>query len=116
MRRGTWILAISGVMALNNGVSFAADPSLGVPPGGQRPLILRGRQAIPPSAGLPSKYVRDASAADKLAADNVDKAADKAVAQKPAADKANAKNYYDELFTEQAVTSQPAAAAGWEAE
>lgn len=116
MRRGTWILAISGVMALNNGVSFAADPSLGVPPGGQRPLILRGRQAIPPSAGLPSKYVRDASAADKLAADNVDKAADKAVAQKPAADKANAKNYYDELFTEQAVTSQPAAAAVWEAE
>jgi uncharacterized repeat protein (TIGR01451 family) len=117
MRRGTWILAISGVMALNNGVSFAADPSLGVPPGGQRPLILRGRQAIPPSAGLPSKYVRDASAADKLAADNGDQAADKAVAQKPAADKAAAKNYYDELFTEQASTSQPpAAAAVWEGE
>ncbi|MDB5348379.1 MAG: conserved repeat domain protein [Schlesneria sp.] len=117
MRRGTWILAISGVMALNNGVSFAADPSLGVPPGGQRPLILRGRQAIPPSAGLPSKYVRDASAADKLAADKADKDADKAVAQKPAADKATAKNYYDELFTEQAPKSQPSAASTvWEAE
>jgi uncharacterized repeat protein (TIGR01451 family) len=117
MRRGTWILAISGVMALNNGVSFAADPSLGVPPNGQRPLILRGRQAIPPSAGLPSKYVRDASAADKLAADKADKDVDKEVAQKPAADKATAKNYYDELFTEQAPKSQPSAAAAvWEAE
>lgn len=109
MRRGTWILAISGVMALNNGVSFAADPSQGTPPGGQRPLTLRGRQAAP-STGLPSKYLRDAATADTSAAD-------KAVAEKPGADKAAAKNYYDELFTDQAATSQPTtAAASWEAD
>ena len=29
MRRGTWLLAISGMMALVNGASFAADPSTG---------------------------------------------------------------------------------------
>eukprot|EP00456_Euglypha_rotunda_P070092 TRINITY_DN619_c0_g1_i4.p1 TRINITY_DN619_c0_g1~~TRINITY_DN619_c0_g1_i4.p1 ORF type:complete len:717 (-),score=205.13 TRINITY_DN619_c0_g1_i4:5203-7353(-) len=123
MRRGTWILAISGVMALNNGVSFAADPSQGVPPGGQRPLNLRGRQAVPQSAGLPSKYLRDAAAADKLAADKAAKDASKAVPDESAAEKAAAKNYYDELFTDQAPKTQPAsastsgsAAADWEAE
>ncbi len=51
MRRGTWILAISGVMTLNNGVSFAADPVQGIGPGG----------------GLPSRYSRNA-ATDKSSA------------------------------------------------
>lgn len=104
MRRGTWILAISGVMALNTGVSFAADPAQGVSPSsGRQPLTLRGRQAIPTS-GLPSRYSRDAAAAER-----------------PVADSPVAKNYYDELFADDkakaaSATAAPAAAADWEAD
>lgn len=48
MRRGTWILAFSGVMALNNGAIFAADPAP------------TGRQGAITSTGLPSRYTRAA--------------------------------------------------------
>ena len=83
MRRGTWILAISGVMALNNGVSFAADPAQGIAPTDGK-LQIRNRQGAAPSGGLPSRYSRGASAAEKTK-----------------------QNYYEELFGEPA---KPAAA------
>ena len=102
MRRGTWILAISGVMALNNGVGFAADPFDGITPNqGEREIPLRNSRqgALPPSGGLPSRYSRSAAA------------------EKPA-DKAAAKNYYEDLFgAEQAAKSAAAASpAPWERE
>lgn len=87
MRRGTWILAISGVMALNNGVGFAADPLTGVAPTeGQRELQMRNSR----SGGLPSRYSRGGNA------------------EKPAS-----KNYYDQLFGEPAKP-QTTAALPWE--
>ncbi len=87
MRRGTWILAISGVMALNNGVGFAADPLTGVAPTeGQRELQMRNSR----QSGLPSRYSRGASA-----------------------EKAGAKNYYDQLFAEPGQP-QTTAALPWE--
>ncbi len=87
MRRGTWILAISGVMALNNGVGFAADPLTGVAPTeGQRELQMRNSR----QSGLPSRYSRGASA-----------------------EKAGAKNYYDQLFAEPGKP-QTTAALPWE--
>lgn len=70
MRRGTWILAISGVMALNSSVGFAADP---IPADGQRALQLRNsRQGLPASGGIPSRYSSTGAAPTK--------------------------NYYEELF------------------
>lgn len=95
MRRGTWILAISGVMALNNGVGFAADPVQDTAPT-ERPrgIQLRNRPgATPTSNGLPSRYSRDAAAAEK----------------------STAKNYYEELFGEPAAKPQDSGPAGaWE--
>lgn len=87
MRRGTWILAISGVMALNNGVGFAADPLTGVAPiEGQRELQMRNSR----QSGLPSRYSRGASA-----------------------EKAGSKNYYNQLFAEPGKP-QATAALPWE--
>lgn len=87
MRRGTWILAISGVMALNNGVGFAADPLTGVAPTeGQRELQMRNSRP----AGLPSRYSRGATA-----------------------EKPTSKNYYDQLFADPAKP-QTTAALPWE--
>jgi len=87
MRRGTWILAISGVMALNNGVGFAADPLTGVAPTeGQREMQMRNAR----TGGLPSRYSRGATA-----------------------DKASTKNYYDQLFAEPGKP-QTTAALPWE--
>ena len=53
MKRGSWILAISGVLALNNGVGFTADP---VPAEGQRALQLRNNRQ-----GIPTRYSRPAA-------------------------------------------------------
>ncbi|MBS0203067.1 MAG: DUF11 domain-containing protein [Planctomycetes bacterium] len=78
MRRGTWILAVSGVMALNTGVSFAADPAQGIAPTNGK-LQIRNRQAAVPTAGLPSRYTRGTTAAEKTK-----------------------QNYYEELFGEPA--------------
>ena len=97
MRRGTWILAISGVMALNNGVGFAADPDQAIAPTEeQRELQLRsGRQgAVPQSGGLPSRYSRGAAAADKSAT----------------------KNYREELFGEEPAQPKPTASLPWDSE
>lgn len=97
MRRGTWILAISGVMALNHSAGFAADLFDGTAPNqGQREIPLRNSRqgALPPSGTLPSRYSRAATTTAKPAA----------------------KNYYDELFgAEQAAkAAQPTAPASWE--
>ena len=92
MRRGTWILAISGVMALNNGATFAADPFDGIAPSqgqGEIPLRNSRQGALPPSGTLPSRYSRTAAVP-------AEKPAEKA-AEKPASKPAS-KNYNDELF------------------
>lgn len=97
MRRGTWILAISGVMALNNGVGFAADPEQAIAPTEeQRELQLRSGRlgAVPQSGGLPSRYSRGAAAADKSAT----------------------KNYRDELFGEEPAQPQATASVPWDSE
>lgn len=114
MRRGTWILAISGVMALNNGATFAADPFDGIAPSqgqGEIPLRNSRQGALPPSGTLPSRYSRTAAVP-------AEKPAEKA-AEKPASKPAS-KNYYDELFgSEQSAKGAETAAkappvAPWE--
>lgn len=91
MRRGTWILAISGVLALNNGVSYSADPLQGLAPvDGQRDVQARSRQGA--AAGMPSRYTRGAAAPEK----------------------ATAKNYYDDLFGGDAKPAAPTSPAAWE--
>ena len=116
MRRGTWILAISGVMALNNGATFAADPFDGIAPSqgqGEIPLRNSRQGALPPSGALPSRYSRTAAVP---AAKPAEQPAEK-VAEKPASKPAS-KNYYDELFAEKPAKGAEAAkesvAAPWE--
>ena len=84
MRRGTWLLAISGMMALVNGASFAADPSAGTVgrsslEGSEVESLSRsGRIAVAPaSGGLPTRYLRQIPASAP-----------------------GSKNYYKDLFTE----------------
>jgi uncharacterized membrane protein len=85
MRRGTWILALSGAMALNNGVGYAGDAATD----GQREPQTRSSRsgAIPPTGGMPSRYSRGA------------------------ADKSSAKNYYSDLFGSEPAAAQAAAPA-----
>ncbi|MBC8115349.1 MAG: DUF11 domain-containing protein, partial [Candidatus Saccharimonas sp.] len=93
MRRGTWLLAISGMMALVNGASFAADPSTGTAGrtslgGGAGESPSRsGRIAVAPaSGGLPTRYSRQLPASAP-----------------------QSKNYYNDLFTEgEAAPTAPA--------
>lgn len=90
MRRGTWILAISGVMALNHGIGFSADP---VPAEGQRALQLRnGRQGLPASGAMPSRYSRGAAAPDQVVT----------------------KNYYEELFGGEPAQPASSASVPWD--
>ncbi len=97
MRRGTWLLAISGMMALVNGGSFAAEPSTGTAgrtslgeAAGETPSR-SGRIAVAPAGGgLPTRYSR----------------------QMPAS-APGSKNYYNDLFTEQeAAPAAPASSPG----
>ena len=89
MRRGTWLLAISGMMALVNGVSFGAEPASGTigraSTGGAtvETSTRSGRiAATPASGGLPSRYSRTAATGT------------------PAAGSPDKKNYHKELFSE----------------
>lgn len=89
MRRGTWLLAISGMMALVNGASFAADPSTGTAgrtslggSGSESPSRSGRITVAPASGGLPTRYSRQTEAAA------------------PGASAAASKNYYNDLFTE----------------
>ncbi len=89
MRRGTWLLAVSGMMALVNGAGFAAEPS-GATTGrsslggaGSESPSRSGRIAVTPnSAGMPTRYSRqtEAGASETSAA--------------------GSKNYYKDLFNE----------------
>ena len=100
MRRGTWLLAISGMMALVNGASFAAEPSTGT--AGRTSLGGAGNvfpsrsgriAATPSSGGLPTRYSRQAEAS--------------------ASDVAGSKNYYKDLFTEgEAAPAAPSSSLG----
>jgi uncharacterized membrane protein len=83
MRRGSWILAVSGMMALNTGAVFADDAAPSqtrgqAPLGGQDQYLPRTGQSktVTPNSGFPSRYTRGNSTADPAAA----------------------KNYYEELF------------------
>ena len=90
MRRGTWLLAISGMMALVNGASFGADPAFGT---NGRPTTegaagefqtRSGRiAATPANGGLPGRYTSNATS--------------------PAKGKPETKNYQKELFSESQV-------------
>ena len=89
MRRGTWLLAISGMMALVNGASFAADPSTGTAgrtslggSGSESPSRSGRITVAPASGGLPTRYSRQTEA------------------KAPAASAAESKNYYTDLFSE----------------
>lgn len=93
MRRGTWILALSGMMALNNGAGFVATPTFGQSSGripvtgtsNSQYLSRSGQNAATPTgSGLPSRYARPGTAAAG----------------------GDAKNYYNELF--QASGAAPA--------
>ncbi len=97
MRRGTWLLAISGMMALVNGASFAAEPSTGT--AGRTSLgeaasgfpSRNGRIAVAPAGGgLPTRYSRQLPASAP-----------------------GSKNYYNDLFTEgEAAPAAPGSAPG----
>jgi len=97
MRRGTWLLAISGMMALVNGASFAAEPSTGAAgrsslggSGSESPSRSGRIAATPPSGGLPTRYSRQLPASAP-----------------------GAKNYYNELFTEgEAAPAAPGSSLG----
>lgn len=89
MRRGTWLLAITGMMALVNGASFGAEPASGTidraSTGGAtvETSTRSGRiAATPASGGLPSRYSRTAATGT------------------PAAGSPDKKNYHKELFSE----------------
>ena len=101
MRRGTWILAISGVMALNEGVGFAAEPLPdfdAIEAQQQLPSVNDRQGAIPPSNGLPSRYSRGTSAAGNA----------------PPTGSPPAKNYYDDLFGGEPAKAQDSdAGASW---
>ena len=95
MRRGTWLLAISGMMALVNGVSFGAEPASGTigraSTGGAsgETTTRSGRiAATPASGGLPSRYSRTAATGTPTAS-------------------SPDKNYHKELFSETEPVSDP---------
>ena len=98
MRRGTWLLAVSGMMALVNGASFAAEPSTrtagrsSLGETGSESLPRSGRTAVAPTnGGLPARYSRQSD--DSKAAES--------------------KNYYKDLFTEgQAAPAAPGSSLG----
>ena len=97
MRRGTWLLAISGMMALVNGASFAAEPSTGTAgrsslggAGSESPSRSGRITVAPANDGLPTRYSRQLPASAP-----------------------GAKNYYKDLFTEgEAVPAAPSSSLG----
>lgn len=74
MPRGTWILAVSGALALQVGVVTAADPA----PSPQKGAARSGQSAS--SEGVPTRYSRRPASAPKS--------------------DAQSKNYFDDLFAE----------------
>lgn len=91
MRRGTWILALSGAMALNQGAVFAVDPAFdrAAADSPSEPGTGTSRQAaVPASNGMPSRYTRNSGSGQKN----------------------SNKNYYSELFADQKPAGAPAAA------
>ena len=97
MRRGTWLLAVSGMMALVNGASFAAEPLSGssgrssLEGFGDESPSRSGRITVAPaSGGLPTRYSRQTSASTP-----------------------ESKNYYKDLFDEgEAAPAAPRSSLG----
>lgn len=91
MRRETWILALSGMMALHGGAVPAADSATGTSSSRTTSSGSSNRgAAIPPSNGLPSRYARPSTSSGAPAA----------------------KNYYNELFEEKSAAKAPSSSLG----
>ena len=102
MRRGTWLLAVSGMMALVNGASFAAEPLTGT----------SGRSSLEETVGeFPSRSGR-------IPANALTGGLPTRYSRQTAAGATGAKNYYKDLFEggEAAPAAPSSSVDDWSAE